>query len=213
MVDEQVFPHFHVARNVGPPVRLHAQPLRQQHHVGIGTEHRPCGAGAGDTPLHSRIETDEPFRLQQVVADRPVDAANGVVQTRHPTIVARQQLLEKRRAVLWRRARQFLPRGDRPRAAGHHSMPVADLEHAAVKIEHMRKGLQSCRRHLLLQIVRSLTVQLREAQIKPAQRGVGKKKVDEFSALLFLRRSPEFLAVKHRYHRRLVVVAERLIGS
>ena len=71
-------------------------------------------------------------------------------------------------------------------AAGNHGLAVADLEHAAEEIQHVRVGLEAGDGDRLAHGFGGFAVELGEAQIEAAERGIGEEGLDEFGAFLVL---------------------------
>ena len=180
----------------GLPLGVDAQPRGEQHHVGVGAEDRARGPGAGDTAAHRRVKALHADGIGEVFLDRTVDARQGVVEAGQPAVVLDQQLLEERRALIGRSADQFGPGRRRARAAGHDRLAVADFEHAAEEIEHVRVGLEPGMA-MPLRNSSAVSVELRQSQIEPAQRGIAEERVDEIAVLLFFGGKPVIGAVKH----------------
>lgn len=64
------------------------------------------------------------------------------------------------------------------------AFPATDLEHAAEEVQHVRKRLDSLHRNGLAKIFRCFRIELREPEIEPAQRRIGKERVDKLALLL-----------------------------
>ena len=115
MVDEEVLPDFQAAGDVRLAVGIQAQPRGEQHHVGVGAEHRPRRTGTGDAAAHGGVEALHARRIGEVLLHRAVDAGQRVVEAGQPAIVLGHQLVEERGALIGRSAGQLGP-GRRRRA-------------------------------------------------------------------------------------------------
>ena len=142
MIDEQVLPDIQAAGDVRLAVGVDAQPRGEQHHVGVGAEDRTRRTGTGDAAAHRGVEALHARGVGQVILHRTLNARQGVVEAGEPAIVLGHQLVEERGALVGRCAGKFGPRRPRTRwPPGHHGLAVANLEHAAEEIEHVRDRL------------------------------------------------------------------------
>ena len=98
-----------------------------------------------------------------------VTPADRVEVAGQPAVVARHQAFEKRRAFLGRNAHQLGPGLLAARPARHHRLAVAELEHAAVEVQHVRERPDLLNGNRLAQLLGGLRIQLRQTQIQPAQ--------------------------------------------
>ena len=213
MRNEQVLPNGHAPRHMRSAVRLQTQPIRQQHHVGVGAKDGPRRARARHASANCRIEALHARRIGEVGRGGcALDAHQTIEVGGEPAIVAGDQLFKERGTLVGRHAGKLLPGGVGPRDDG---LAIPDLEHGAVKIQHVGEGANAAGRHGLLELFGRFAIQLGQAQIQAAERRVFQKQVNERLVLgvLFARRKPIFGAIKHRHLRRRVVVDEGLIGA
>ena len=183
MVQEEVAPHFQAAGNVGLAVGVHAQARGEQHHVGVGAEHRAGGTGTGDAAADRGVEALHAHGVGQVILHRTLYAGERVEEAGEPAIVLGHQLVEERGALIGRGAGQFGPAGGGALPARHDGLAVADFEHAAEEIEHVRVGFQAREAGHLAHRFGGVRVQLGKAQIEAADRGVGDEVLDEVRCL------------------------------
>ena len=131
----------------GLPFGIQAQPRGQQQHVGVGAEHRTRRTGAGDLAANRRVEALHALRLGQVILDRTVDARQRIVVAGQPAVVAAPSASRRTAAPLsGRRRRPARPTLSRCARRREPRLAVADLEHAAEEIQHVRVDLQALAR-------------------------------------------------------------------
>ena len=213
MVQEEVAPHFEAAGNVGLAVGVHAQARGEQHHVGVGAEDGAGRTGTGDAAADGGVEALHARGVGEVILDRTLYAGERVVEAGEPAIVLGHQLVEERGALVGRGAGEFGPTGGGALAAGNDGLAVADFEHAAEEIEHVRVGFEAGEAGHLAHGFGGVGVQLGEAQIEAANRGVGDEVLDEVGALLILGAAP-ILGTEHDGDRGGVeIVGEGVIGA
>ena len=143
MVEEEVAPHFEAAGNVRLAVGVHAQARGEQHHVGVGAEDGAGGTGTGDAAADRGVEALHAHGVGEVILHRTLYAGERVEEAGEPAIVLGHQLVEERGALIGRDAGEFGPAGGGALSAGHDGLAVADFEHAAEEIEHVRVGLEA----------------------------------------------------------------------
>ena len=179
------------------PVGIDVQPRGQQHHLRVGPENGTRRTGRGYAAANRGIKTLHARRIGQVVLDRTVDARQCIVQARQPAVVLHHQLLEELRALVRETPARSAQAAGRFCAAGHDRLPLADLKIAAEEIQHARERAQPDGEVLFLRAFRRFRVQLRHAQIEPAQPGVAQERVDEIALRLFARAQPVIRRIKN----------------
>ena len=174
-----------------------------------------AGTGTGDAAAHGGVEALHAHRIGEVILHRALDAGQGVVEAGQPAIVLGHELVEERGALIGRGAGQLPPCGGGALAARNHGLAVADFEHAAEEIEHVRVGLQARHAGDLANGLSGVRVQLGKAQIEAAGGGVGDEVLDEIGGILVLvLGTAPILGTEHHGDRGGVeIVGERAIGA
>src|SRR5580658_11143454 len=100
MFNEQSAPYVQAAGYVRLAIRIQAQPRSQQHHVGVGAEHRTRRARAGDFSSDGGIKSLHALRVCKIILNRPVrraiaDAGDGVEIASQPAVVPDNQALKE----------------------------------------------------------------------------------------------------------------------
>ena len=216
MLDEEILPDFQAAREYAA-CRSASTRSRVVSSIMSVLERNTGRAGPGlvTLPAHRRVEALHALRVGQVVLHRAVRCAQRVEELASQPSSLAISFSKNAAPLSGATPSQFGPRLPRARAAGHHGLAVADLEHAAEEIQHVRIGLEPRHGHGLAQLLGGLRVELGEAQVQPAERGIGEEVVDElagFSLSLALaasnrRRKSTGTAVGVK------VVAERPVGA
>ncbi len=140
MIRKQVLPDLQAAGDVHAAIRIDPQAGGQQHHIGVGAEDRTGRTRAGHLSADRRIEALHARGLGQVCLHRTVDARQRIEVAGQPAIVPCGQLFQKHGALVGRRAGQFGPDHHGAGSSGHDGLAIADLEHAAKEIQHVRVG-------------------------------------------------------------------------
>ena len=92
-------------------------------------------------------------------------AGERVVEAGEPAIVLGNQLVEERGALVGRRAGEIGPSGGGALPARRHGLTVADFEHAAEKVQHVRVSFQPRQAGHLAHRLPGGGVQLGQAQV------------------------------------------------
>ncbi len=212
MVDEQVFPDFQIAGDMGLAVGIQPQPGGEQHHVRVGTEHRPGWTRGSNAAAHGGVEALHAHGIGQILLHGPVDAGQGVVQAGEPAIVLRHEFVEELGAFIGRGARQLGPGGGGTLATGDDGLAVADFEHTAKEVEDVRVGLEARVGIVLAKRLGGFPVEFREPQIQAADGGVGEEGFDKIDGLLG-RTHPVLRPKDDRHLGGVVVVGEGAVGA
>ena len=99
------------------------------------------------------------------------------------------------------------------RSPRHYRLAVADLKHAAIKIEHVSECPYSLHGHGFAQLIGGSGVKFGHAQIQPAHGWVANEGIYKIAVLFIARRDPILGRVKNRRFSGPVIVSERPVGS
>ncbi len=211
---EQILPNIQPARQMGFAVGIQAQASGEQHQIRIRPEHRTRRPGTGNPSAQRHVKALDPLRIRQIGLHRPVDARQRVVVGGQPSVVLLHQPLEERGAFVGRDAYQVGPRFLGAGAAGHHRLAVAQFEHGAEKVQHVRVDFRFGDGQVLAHLLRRFGIQRRGCRIQAADRGFVQKVIDEFDRFLARgRRLPVIGGIKNGHARRVIIQRERPIGA
>src|ERR1700759_1561784 len=138
---EKIAPDFQISGNMRLSIGVNAQGCREQRQFRAGAEDRPSRARAGDLAAQRVVKALHTFGLGEVSRGRTVYSREHIEVTGHPAVVRRHEFFKESAWIGWRNADHCCPS---LRRAWHHRGTVANLKHAAEKVEYMGVDFQLC---------------------------------------------------------------------
>ena len=108
---------------------------------------------------------------------------------------------------------QFGPGGGGAGRSGHQGLAVADFEHAAEEVEHVRIGLEARHGDVFAELLGGFAAELGNAEIQAAEGGIGEEHVEEAAGFLFLGGEPIVGTEQDGNARGVVVVGKRTVSA